>query len=135
MAGLRSQHSALAEKVADIEDTAEVDLPAAEAAEEAASEKADALDRELVPYRESRLAHEVVRLDAELAAARENAQRVTRDLSSARERAADEDLRAEVIRLESVVADLRGQLDQMEAVDLKTCLLYTSDAADDSTEV
>lgn len=120
LAGLRSQHSALAEKVADLEDTAEVDLPAAEAAEEAASEKVDALDREIVPYRESRLAHEVVRLDAELDAARENAQRVTRDLSSARERAADEDLRAEVIRLESVVADLRGQLDQMEAVDLKT---------------
>ena len=120
LAGLRSQHSALAEKVADLEDTAEVDLPAAEAAEEAASEKVDALDRELMPYRESRLAHEVVRLDAELDAARENAQRVTRDLSSGRERAADGDLRAEVIRLESVVADLRGQLDQMEAVDLKT---------------
>ena len=117
---LRAQHAALAEKIADLADVEEVDLAAAEAAEEAASEKVDALDRELVPYRESRLAHEVVRLDAELDAARENAQRVTRDLSSARERAADEDLRAEVIRLESVVADLRGQLDQMEAVDLKT---------------
>lgn len=120
LAGLRSQHSALAEKVADLEDTAEVDLPAAEAAEEAASEKVDALDRELVPYRESRLAHEVVRLDAELDAARENAQRVTRELASERERAADDALHTEVTRLEATVADLCGQLDHMEAVDLDT---------------
>ena len=117
---LRAQHAALAEKIADLPDGEELDLAAAEAAEEEAGEKVDALDRELVPYRESRLAHEAVRLDAELTAARENAQRVTRDLASARERAADEDLRAEVIRLESVAADLRGQLDQMEAVDLDT---------------
>ncbi|MDV2431898.1 AAA family ATPase [Corynebacterium tuberculostearicum] len=120
LAGLRSQHSALAEKVADLEDTVEVDLPAAEAAEEAASEKVDALDRELVPYRESRLAHEVVRLDAELDAARENAQRVTRELASERERAADDALHTEVTRLEATVADLCGQLDHMEAVDLDT---------------
>ena len=117
---LRAQHAALAEKIADLADVEEVDLAAAEAAEEAASEKVDALDRELVPYRESRLAHEAVRLDAELAAARENAQRVARELASARERAADEDLRAEVSRLEAVVGDLRGQLEQMEAVDLAT---------------
>ena len=120
LAGLRSQHSALAEKVVDLEDTVEVDLPAAEAAEEAASEKVDALDRELVPYRESRLAHEVVRLDAELDAARENAQRVTRELASERERAADDALHTEVTRLEATVADLCGQLDHMEAVDLDT---------------
>ena len=120
LAGLRSQHSALAEKVADLEDTAEVDLTGAEAAEEAASEKVDALDRELVPYRESRLAHEVVRLDAELDAARENAQRVTRELASERERAADDALHTEVTRLEATVADLCGQLDHMEAVDLDT---------------
>ena len=117
---LRAQHSALSEKVADLEDAGEVDLAAAEAAEEAASEKVNALDRKLVPYRESRLAHEVVRLNAELTAARENAQRVTRELSSAREHAADEALHAEVTRLETVVAELRGQLEQMEAVDLDT---------------
>ncbi|MCZ9295925.1 AAA family ATPase [Corynebacterium yonathiae] len=120
LADLRSQHSALAEKVADLEDAAEVDLPAVEAAEEAASEKVDAIDRELVPFRESRLAHEVVRLDAELDAARENAQRVTRELASARERATDETLHAEVTRLQATVADLRGQLEHMEAVDLET---------------
>ena len=73
-----------------------------------------------MPYRESRLAHEVVRLNAELTAARENTQRVTRELSSAREHAADEALHAEVTRLETVVAELRGQLEQMEAVDLDT---------------
>lgn len=117
---LRAQHTALAEKIADLADGEELDLAAAEAAEEEASEKVDALDRELVPYRESRLAHEAVRLDAELDAARENAQRVTRELASERERAADDALHTEVTRLEATVADLCGQLDHMEAVDLDT---------------
>lgn len=77
---LRAQHAALAEKVADLADAEEIDLAAAEAAEEAASEKVDALDRELVPYRESRLAHEAVRLDAELPRPAKTAQRVTQTL-------------------------------------------------------
>ncbi|WP_284805837.1 AAA family ATPase [Corynebacterium rhinophilum] len=117
---LRAQHAALKEKVAGLDDEPAMDLSAAEETEEEARELVDALDRELIPFRDSRIAHDVVRLEAELEAATEKAARAERELVEAREKTSDAGLEEEAERLGALVATLQEQLSEMESVDLAT---------------
>lgn len=117
---LRAQHAALKEKVTGLDDAPAMDLSAAEEAEEEARELVDALDRELIPFRDSRIAHDVVRLEAELEAANEKAERAERELAEAREKTSDAGLAEEAERLGALVTRLQEQLSEMEAVDLAT---------------
>ncbi|MBK4143120.1 AAA family ATPase [Corynebacterium macginleyi] len=117
---LRAQHAALKKKVSGLDDAPTMNLSAAEDAEEKARELVDALDRELIPFRESRIAHDVVRLEAELDAATEKSERAQRELAEAREKTSDAGLEEETKRLDMRVTTLEEQLSEMEAVDLAT---------------